>query len=78
MLLICGLILAHAVWEATTGVQVWQTEPIGFSGLVDICGGLAVLAAIAAIVLGILGLADIRRGVGKVEGRVLAGAPRRC
>jgi hypothetical protein len=72
MLLIGGLSLMHAIWEARTGGQVWQTEPISFSWLVDICAGVAVLAAVAAFVLGILGLADIRRGAGKVKGRGLA------
>ena len=69
MLLIVGVIVGQAVLEAKTGLQVWQTEFIGISRFVDIFAGVAALAAVAAIVYGILGLVDIRRGAGKVRGK---------
>jgi hypothetical protein len=72
LLLLVGFIVAQAVWEARTGIQVWQTEFIGIPRFADIFAIAAVLAAISAIIYGILGLVDIRRGAGKVKGRGLA------
>ena len=72
LLLLVGLMVAQAVHEDETGLQVWQTEIIGIPRFADICAGVAGLAAIAAIVLGLQGLLDIRWGAGKVKGRGLA------
>jgi hypothetical protein len=49
-----------------------QEEVIGLAQGAVFCQGLAVVAALAALILGILGLADVGRGAGKVKGTGLA------
>jgi hypothetical protein len=69
LLLLCGFIVFQAICEAGMGLQVWQPGPISIYRFADICAGVAGLAALDAIVQGILGLVDIRQGESKVKGR---------
>jgi hypothetical protein len=69
LLLVCGFIVFVAIREIWTGVQVWHRGPISIYWLADISAVLAGLVALAALVLGILGLVDIHQGAGKVKGR---------
>jgi Protein of unknown function (DUF1559) len=63
----CILGLAGHVGPGVQGLT--QDEVTGlFLGAIA-CQGIAVVAALAALVLGILGLVNIRRGAGKVDGR---------
>jgi hypothetical protein len=68
LLLICGFFVFESIHEVTTGLQVWQRGPISIYRLADSCAVVAGLAAIAALVLGIRGLVDIRQGAGRVKG----------
>jgi hypothetical protein len=69
----CILALALAGREGKPGSQVLsQGDVTGLSLGAVFCQGLAVVAALDAFILGILGLADIREGAGKVKGRGLA------
>jgi hypothetical protein len=61
-----------APWDRSGFHNPTQEETIrSFLGVV-FCQGLAAVAALAALVLGILALADMRRGAGQVEGGGLA------
>jgi hypothetical protein len=69
----CILALALAGRVGRPGNHVLNQEDVTGLSLGAVCGqGLAVVAALAAFILGILGLADIRGGAGKVTGRGLA------
>src|SRR5262249_24109216 len=63
-----GSVEFQAIHEDRTGSQVWQSGPIGIPRLADIGAGVAGLAALAALVLWIAALVDIRQGAGKVKG----------
>jgi hypothetical protein len=67
------LLASVCIWGLARRVDIpSQVEAIVLSLGAVICQGLAVVAALAALVLGILGLGHIRRGAGKVKGTGLA------
>jgi hypothetical protein len=74
MLVLSGLcILGLADRVGGSRLQVLTpAEGILFSLGAVFCQGMAVVAAPAALILGILGLVEINRGAGKVDGRGLA------